>query len=138
VSIKNKYGILPIMRIQRFEDVIAWQKAKILTIDVHGSFKNCRNLTYKDQIFRASLSIMNNIAEGFDRGTDKELCYFLTNARGSTAEVRSMLLVSVDFGYLTKEKQQYMLDLTNEISRLLSGFINKLKHTKTERLMTVD
>lgn len=126
------------MRIQRFEDVIAWQKAKILTVDIHHSFKHVVNLSYKDQIFRASLSIMNNIAEGFDRSTDKELRNFLIIARGSAAEVRSMLLVAVDFGYISSAKQEYLLNLSDEISRLLSGFINKLGDPKEKRLVTAD
>ena len=57
------------MKIQRFEDVIAWQKAKTLVIEVHKDFASIRDLSFKDQLFRASISTMNNIAEGFDRGT---------------------------------------------------------------------
>ena len=113
-------------KFKKFEDIIAWQKARILNIEINKLLKNIRDFAFKDQISRASLSIMNNIAEGFDRGTDKELRHFLIVARGSDAEVRSMLLVSVDFGYLNPNEQKPLLDLTDEISRLLSGFIKKL------------
>jgi len=114
------------MRIQRFEDVIAWQKAKKLTIELRLAFGDIKDFTFKDQIFRASLSIMNNIAEGFDRGTDKELKYFLQIARGSTAEVRSMLIVALDFKYISATQQKDFIDLTNEISKILTGFIKSL------------
>ena len=114
------------MRIQRFEDVIAWQKAKKLTIELRLAFGDIKDFTFRDQIFRASLSIMNNIAEGFDRGTDKELKYFLQIARGSTAEVRSMLIVALDFKYISATQQKDFIDLTNEISKILTGFIKSL------------
>ena len=114
------------MRIQRFEDVIAWQKSKKLTVELRLAFGDIKDFTFRDQIFRASLSIMNNIAEGFDRGTDKELKYFLQIARGSTAEVRSMLIVALDFKYISATQQRDFIDLTNEISKILTGFIKSL------------
>ena len=124
------------MRIQRFEDVIAWQRAKLLNIEIYHCLKDIRNFTFRDQILGASLSIMNNIAEGFDRGSDAELKQFLTIARGSSAEVKSMLLLSVEFGYMDTIKQQHLLELTSEVSKLLTGFINKL--TRPKSLTTVD
>ncbi len=114
------------MRIQKFEDVIAWQKAKSLTIGLRSTFANTKDFTFKDQIFRASLSIMNNVAEGFDRGTDKELKHFLYVARGSTAEVRSMLTLAAELGYTSSEQQQKLISLTEEVSKVLSGFIKRL------------
>ena len=114
------------MKIRKFEDIIAWQKARVLVIQLRASFKDNKDFSFKDQLFRASLSIMNNIAEGFDRGTDKELKHFLVIARGSTAEVRSMLVVALDFDYLPSDKQHDLIALTEEISRLLTGFIKKL------------
>ena len=60
------------MSIQRFEDVVAWQKAKELSIQIYKSFKSSRDFGYRDQIQRASVSVMNNIAEGFERQTNKE------------------------------------------------------------------
>ena len=114
------------MRIQRFEDVIAWQKAKILFIEIHKDFANIPDRSFKDQLFRASLSTMNNIAEGFDRGTDKELKHFLLIARGSNAEVRSMLVVAEELHYTTTAKALELIALSEEISKILSGFIKSL------------
>ena len=124
------------MIIQRFEDVIAWQKAKLLMIEIRKEFTNISDRTFKDQIFRASLSTMNNIGEGFDRGTDKELAYFLHIARGSNAEVRSMLAASRELSYTEAEKSSELILLSEEISKILSGFIRSL--TKDYRLTTID
>ena len=115
------------MKIQRFEDVIAWQKAKTLVIEVHKDFASIRDLSFKDQLFRASISTMNNIAEGFDRDTVKELKYFLHIARGSNAEVRSMLIAAPELSYTSKERGQELVALSEEISKILSGFIRSLK-----------
>ena len=112
------------MRIQSFEDVIAWQKARELTKDIYTDFSSLRDFGFRDQIFRASVSIMNNIAEGFDRGTDRELKQFLVIARGSAAEVRSMLILAKDLGYI--EENTLYLNNTKEISKLLTGFIKTL------------
>ncbi len=115
------------MRIEKFEDVIAWQKAKELTLVIYGVFEDVRDYSFRDQIQRASLSIMNNIAEGFDRGTDKELVYFLHIARGSSAEVRSMLYVACKRQYITDKQQNELIMITQDIAKLLTGFIKKLK-----------
>lgn len=71
------------MKIEKFEDIIAWQKSKELTLFLYKSFKDCKDFGYKDQIQRAVISIMNNIAEGFERKGDKELSRFLFIAKGS-------------------------------------------------------
>ncbi|MDR0363570.1 MAG: four helix bundle protein [Bacteroidales bacterium] len=77
------------MLIERFEDIIAWQKAKQLTIIVFKLFEKSKNFCFKDQINRASISIMNNITERFERKSNKEFKYFLFIAKGSCGEVRS-------------------------------------------------
>ncbi|MCG2712087.1 MAG: four helix bundle protein [Candidatus Omnitrophica bacterium] len=79
------------MKVEKFEDIIAWQKAKKLTLDIYLEFKSCKDFGFKDQIQRAAVSIMNNTAEGFERNTNKEFRNFLFIAKGSCAEVRSML-----------------------------------------------
>lgn len=114
------------MKIEKFEDIIAWQKARELTIAIYIQLKNCRDFGLKDQIQRASVSIMNNIAEGFERRTNKELINFLYIAKGSCGEVRSMLYLTLQFGYINKEQFEKNYDLSVEISKLLSGFIKIL------------
>lgn len=114
------------MRINSFEDVLSWQKAKSLYIKLFEMFKNSKDYTYKDQLLRAALSISNNIAEGFDRGSDKELKQFLIIARGSCAEVRSMLLIATEIGLINSDKQKELLVTCEDIAKLLTGFIKKL------------
>ncbi|PIT93585.1 four helix bundle protein [Candidatus Falkowbacteria bacterium CG10_big_fil_rev_8_21_14_0_10_43_11] len=115
------------MTIEKFEDILAWQKAKQLTIYVYGLFLNSRDFGFKDQMQRAALSIMNNIAEGFERRGDKELSNFLFIAKGSCAEVRSMLYVAFELGYVSRNDLNNLYNLTVEISKMLSGFIKTLR-----------
>lgn len=84
------------MAISRFEDIISWQKSRILVNEIYSLFKECRDYGFRDQIQRAAVSIMNNIAEGFDRMGDKEFRYFLKIALGSCGELRSMLYLAAD------------------------------------------
>jgi len=114
------------MKIEKFEEIISWQKGKELTITIYSFFKNCKDFSFKNQIERASVSVMNNIAEGFERRTNKELRNFLFIAKGSAGEVRSMLNLGLELGYIQKEDFKKMYNLTIEISRLLSGLIKAL------------
>ena len=114
------------MKIEKFEEIISWKKGKELTILVYSEFKNCKDFNFRNQIERASVSIMNNIAEGFERRTNKELKNFLFIAKGSAGETRSMLDLALDLKYLDKISFEKMYNLTLEISKLLSGFIKTL------------
>lgn len=109
-----------------FEDIIAWKKSKELTLEVYSLFKHCRDFSFKDQIQRASLSIMNNIAEGFERKGDKEFKRFLFMAKGSCGEVRSMLYVAIEQKYISKPEFDKFMNISLEISKILSGFIKAL------------
>lgn len=84
----------------RFEDLVIWQKSRILVNDCYRIFRDLKDYSFKDQILRASVSIMNNIAEGFERKGDKELRKFLYISKGSCGEVRSMLYLALDCGYI--------------------------------------
>ena len=119
------------MKIEKFEDIIAWQKSKELTIDIYRQFKNCKDFSFRDQIQRATVSIMNNIAEGFERRGDKEFKHFLFIAKGSCGEVRSMLYLALELKYLSKEDFKKFHNLSIEISKLLSGFIKTLLRVKS-------
>lgn len=113
--------------IKTFEDVIGWRKSRELSSFVYKSFKNCRDYSFRDQIQRAVLSIMNNIAEGFERRTNKELSYFLYIAKGSCGEVRSMAHMACDLGYINDGQKIDIIDKCEEISRILSGFIKSVQ-----------
>lgn len=114
------------MKIEKFEDIIAWQKAKELTLKWYEVLHNSRDYSFRDQVLRASVSIMNNIAEGFERRGDKELRKFLFIAKGSSGEVRSMSYLALDLGYINKVQFNNLYSLTFEISKMLSGFIKTL------------
>jgi len=114
------------MKIDKFEEIIAWQKAKVLTLKLYLIFKDSRDFGFRDQICRASLSVMNNIAEGFERNSDREFKHFLFIAKGSSAEVRSMLYLAYDLQYIDNESFDDLLESSTEISRLLSGLIKTL------------
>lgn len=114
------------MKIERFEDIVAWQKSKNLTVLLYSLFKSNRDFSFRDQIQRASVSIMNNIAEGFERNTNKEFKNFLYIAKGSCAEVRSMSDLALELKYITEPERQKLINSTTEISKILSGFIKTL------------
>lgn len=114
------------MKIEKFENIIAWQKSDRLTRNIYLHFSNCRDYSFKDQIQRASISIMNNIAEGFERRTNKEFINFLYIAKGSSGEVRSMLSLALEFGYISDDQFQEDYNLAVEISKIISGFIKTL------------
>lgn len=114
------------MAIGQFEDIIAWQKSKQLTTEIYGNFKNTPDRSFRDQIQRASVSIMNNIAEGFERRSNKELRQFLYISKGSCGEVRSMLCLANELNYLPKETSVSLTNKSIEISKMLSGFIKQL------------
>jgi four helix bundle protein len=93
--------------IRRFEDVQAWQKARQLVSEVYkecadGSIR--KDFGLRDQLCRAAVSTMSNIAEGFARRTDKDFARFLDMARGSAAEVQSLLYMALDSGYLSRDR----------------------------------
>ncbi len=114
------------MATQTFKDLVVWQKSMTLTVDVYRTFGATRDFSFKDQIQRASVSIMNNVAEGYARRSDKAFKNFLCIAKGSAAEVESMLILSMELQYITVPVQQKLILQTEEVSRLLTGFINKL------------
>jgi len=114
------------MKIERFEDIIAWQKSKELTIGIFRLFESSRDFGFRDQIRRASVSIMNNIAEGFERKSNNEFKQFLFTAKGSCAEVRSMLLVAPELHKIDQSEIRRLFTLSEEISKILSGLIKTL------------
>ncbi len=111
-------------KIDRFEDLIAWQKARELTKQIYrhtnkGDFS--KDFGLRDQIRRASVSIMSNIAEGFDRAGRAEFHQFVVIAKGSCAEVRSQLYVAHDVKYINNKQFDQLHALASEVSRILGG-----------------
>ncbi|MDR2938090.1 MAG: four helix bundle protein [Prevotellaceae bacterium] len=113
--------------IQRFEDIVAWQKARVFTAKIYNLFANLKDYSFKDQVYRASVSITNNIAEGFERSSNAEFAKFLFIAKGSCGEVRSMLYLALDLGYLSTNDVEILLEEALEISKMISGLIKHLR-----------
>ncbi len=118
--------------IEKFEDIESWKKARRLVGNVYrltsgGRFSKDYGL--RDQIRRAAISIMLNIAEGFGRRTDKEFSQFLFIALGSIAEVQSALYIALDQQYIDEPVFQDLYNQCSEVARLISGFIKYLRKT---------
>jgi four helix bundle protein len=120
------------VKITRFEDVEAWKEARVLVSMVYEStgkepFKNDWGL--KDQIQRAAVSVMSNIAEGFMSQTNREFIVFLGYSLRSTAEVQSQLYAALDLRYLDSDTFNLLMERSTKVAKLLQGFIRYLKAT---------
>jgi four helix bundle protein len=116
--------------IKKFEEIEAWQKARELVKIIYtetntGAFSKDYGL--KDQMGRAAVSILSNIAEGFERGGDKEFTQFIAIAKGSSGEVRAQLYVALDQGYVDQETFDQLSNFTIQISKMLSGLMKYLR-----------
>lgn len=118
------------MRIKRFEDLDAWQEARSLTNMVYNlTTKSLFSKDYglKDQVQKASISTMSNIAEGLDSGSDKQFIQFLLYARRSSSEVQSELYVALDRKYVKKDEFQKTYEQARLVGKLCNGFIRYLR-----------
>ena len=118
--------------INNFEDLEVWQNARELCKKINQyCLHNPKFLNHdKNQIDRASASIMDNIAEGFEREGNKEFVNFLTMSKGSAGEVRSQLIRAFDRNYIDEEVFSFLKSETISLSKKLSGFINYLKNSE--------
>ena len=116
-------------RIEQFEDIDAWKKARELAqaiYEVTSVAEFARDFGLRDQIRRAAVSVMSNIAEGFERSGDKEFRQFLSLAKGSAGEVKAQLYVAVDARFLSQEQFDQLYSLATETGRLIGGFMRYL------------
>jgi four helix bundle protein len=116
-------------KINRFEDLICWQKARIIVREIHSITKKgnfARDYTLKDQIRRAAISIMLNIVEGFCRRSHKEFKQFLFYAHGSVGEIQSALYIALDQDYISQTAFDSLYTLCEEDSKIISGLIKSL------------
>jgi four helix bundle protein len=123
-------------KIEKFEDFIAWQKARELTKEIYqvtglGNFG--RDFGLKDQIRRSAVSIMSNIAEGFERGRASEFHQFLSIAKGSCAELRSQLYVALDAGYITVGHFEHLMAGATETGQVVGGLRVSVERRKQLR-----
>lgn len=116
-------------RIERFENLKSWQKARQLASVVYDISSNepfVKDYELRNQIRRAAGSAMHNVAEGFDSGTDAEFCRFLKMSRRSASEVQSQLYLALDLNYITESQLQTVYNLATELKRLINGLTNYL------------
>ncbi|MEY4987894.1 MAG: hypothetical protein RL567_1673 [Bacteroidota bacterium] len=128
------------MKIKKFEDLLVWQKAVELTVDLYACLEKVNDLGFKNQIQRASLSISNNLAEGFERGSDRDFKRFLFIAQGSCSEVKSMLYVGVRLKYIRSDSYIELNQRVEEIGKMLFGLSNSLSdgYSRKFRSSTID
>ena len=127
--------------ITRFEDIQAWQTARQLTNMVYGLSNQTgfnRDFGLRDQIRRASVSIMSNIAEGFESRTDIQFINFLGMARASAGEVRAQLYIASDQKYITEEQFKEAYALAEKCSRQTAKFISYLETSSRQRRVSDD
>lgn len=114
-------------KVEKFEDLIVWQDSRELVKQIYQQFSNLKDWSFRDQIQRASISIMNNIAEGFERNSDNDFKRFLIIAKASCGEVRSMIYTAQDLDYITKSEGKKLKENCLKISSGLGSFIKYLR-----------
>lgn len=118
------------MGVRYFEELEVWKEARKLTKEIYEITKApnfSKDIGLIDQIRRASVSVMSNIAEGFERGSNQEFLQFLYIAKGSSGEVRAQLYVALDQGYVNEEKFSELNKLTKRVSIMLNNLIESIR-----------
>ena len=114
------------MAYQSFESLEVWKRATRLAVAVYQALKQSRDFALKDQMTRAAVSIPSNIAEGYERGTNKGFCHYLSIAKGSTAELRTQLYIAKEIGEISSET---MADLVAE-TKAIGAMLHKLAQSR--------
>ncbi len=110
-----------------FEDLEIWKESMRLCIKVYNLIKNCKDYGFKDQIQRASVSIPSNIAEGYERQTNKEFIQFLYISKGSCAEFRTQCYLAKELNYINNDDFNMLISKSTQISAMISNFIKNRK-----------
>ncbi|MEP7323074.1 MAG: four helix bundle protein [Saprospiraceae bacterium] len=111
---------------QSFEDLIIWKESMKHSVEIYKLFKSCKDFGFKDQIQRSAISVPSNIAEGFERQTDKEFVQYLFIAKGSNGELRTQIYLAIELGYIEKAHGLTLIETTKKIS----GMIYRLIQTR--------
>jgi four helix bundle protein len=123
-------------RVERFEDLVAWQKARALTRDIYQTTRQgafAKDFGLSSQIQRAAVSVMSNIAEGFERGSRGEFHQFLSVAKASCGELRSQLYVAFDIGHLDQTRFDTLLADAQEVARIVGGLRAAVERQRNEQ-----
>jgi four helix bundle protein len=115
------------MAFQSFENLEVWQRGCRLAVDVFETFSSCRNFTMQDQVQRAALSIPSNVAEGYERDSNKEFVRFLNISKGSCGELRTQLYISRELRFIKKGDSDRLITESKEISAMLHGLARAVR-----------
>jgi four helix bundle protein len=115
------------MKAESFEDLEVWKEGMRLTVEVYNLLKECRDYGLRDQMQRAAVSVPSNIAEGFERQTNKEFAQFLYIARGSAAELRTQIYLAIQLNVIDKKVGMELVDKTKKIASMLYRLIQARK-----------
>ncbi len=114
-------------KVSKFEDLEVWKEGMRLTIKIYQALNTCRDYGLRDQMQRAAVSIPSNIAEGYERNTNKDFVHFLYIAKGSCSELRTQIYLAVEIGVFDKAASNELLESTKKISAMLHNFIKVRK-----------
>ena len=117
----------------KFENLEIWKRSARLSAELYKHFAAFNDFGFRDQITRSGLSIPSNIAEGSERGSDKDFMRFLQYSKGSCGELRTQIYIGMEIGYIDAQKGQIWIQETKEISAMLVGFIRKLSVVSNQR-----
>ena len=113
--------------VKDFEDLAVWKMARELVNQIYNDFRGSKDFAFRDQIFRAGISIMNNISEGFCRSSDAEFRQFLNISKGSAGEIKNMYYIAEDQQYISAEEALLRRNKLQQLINSLSSFIKYLK-----------
>lgn len=111
----------------RFEELEVWKRSARLSANLYRELADLKDFGFRDQITRAGLSVPSNIAEGYERNSDKELANFLNYAKGSAGELRTQIYIGMEIGYITRESGKGWIGECEEISKMLYGLIRAVR-----------
>lgn len=129
----SETGVIMTAKVSKFEDLVVWQMGRGISRDIYGITNGIghKDFGFCDQVRRAAVSIMNNAAEGYERGSNKDFAKFLFIARGSCGEVRSMLYVALDQNYINQAQFDELSGRCRQCSAAIWGLIKSLSDTST-------
>ncbi len=113
--------------IKNFEDLAVWKMSREIVNQIYIDFRSCRDFGFRDQVTRAGISIMNNISEGFCRGSDAEFRQFLNISKGSAGEIKNMYYIAEDQQYISNDEALSRRNKSQQLINSISSFMKYLK-----------
>jgi four helix bundle protein len=120
-------------KIEKFEDILAWQNSMALCNDIYDLTYNenfIKDFALREQIRKSAISIPSNIAEGFERGSNIQFKYFLTIAKASAGELRTQIYIAKNLKYISEKEFEIIINKCNDVSKLISKFISYLRNNE--------